>query len=71
LLTLRYIAASRARDEVAMADIAYLVGEQKLVGCLLELVTAAWLELGYDPDQILASLTHYALSDICGSVADG
>jgi len=71
LLTLRYIAASRARDEVAMADIAYLVGEQKLVGGLLELVTAAWLELGYDPDQILASLTHYALSDICGSVADG
>src|SRR5882757_7800094 len=71
LLTLRYIAASRARDEVAMADIAYLVGEQKLVGGLLKLVTAAWLELGYDPDQILASLTSYALMDISGSVADG
>jgi len=71
LLTLRYIAASRARDEVTMADVAQLVGEQKVIGSLLKLVTAAWLELGYDPDQILASLTHYALMDISGSVADG
>jgi len=71
LLTLRYMAASRARDGVAMADIAQLAGEEKLIGGLLKLVTAAWLELGYDPDGILESLTSYALTDICGSVADG
>jgi len=71
LLTLRYIAASRARDEAAMADIAQLVGEPTLTGNLVKLVTAAWMELSYDPDKILASLTGYALTDICGSVADG
>jgi hypothetical protein len=71
LLTLRYIAASRARDEAAMADIAQLVGEPTLTGNLVKLVTAAWMELSYDPDEILASLTGYALTDICGSVADG
>ena len=71
LLTLRYLAASRARDEVAMADIAQLVGEQKLIGDLVKLVTAAWVELSYDPDHILASLTRYALMDVCGSVTDG
>lgn len=70
LLTLRYIAASRARDEVAMADIALLLGERSLSGNLVKLLTAAWLELGYEPDQILTSLTGYALTDICESAAD-
>lgn len=70
LLTLRYIAASRNRDELAMADIAQLVGGPTLIGNLLQLVTAAWAELGYDPDQILASLTSYALADICESATD-
>jgi hypothetical protein len=71
LLTLRYLAASRARDELAMADIAQLIGEPTLIGNLIKLVAAAWMELSYDPDQILASLTSYALTDICGSPADG
>jgi len=70
LLTLRYLAASRARDEVAMADIAQLLGERTLTGNLIKLVTAAWLELGYEPDQLLASLTGYALTDICEPAAD-
>jgi hypothetical protein len=70
LLTLRYLAASRARDELAMADIAQLVGEPALIGNLIKLVAAAWMELSYDPDQILASLTSFALTDICGSPAD-
>ena len=40
LLTLRYLAASRARDEVALADIAALIGEPTLIGNLIKLVAA-------------------------------
>lgn len=71
LLTLRYIAATRARDEAGMADIAALLGERTLSANLVKLLTAAWLELGYEPGHILTSLTGFALTDICESAADG
>ena len=45
-------------------------GDVNFSSFLIKLVAAAWTELSYDPDQILASLTSYALTDICGSPAD-
>ena len=70
LLTLRYIEAARARDEVAKFEIAQVLGEQKLITGLVTFVTAAWAELGHAPDEMLASLTRFAVLDICGSVSD-
>jgi hypothetical protein len=70
LLTLRYIEAARARDDVAKSEIVQVLGEQKLITNLVTFVTAAWAELGQGADEMLATLTRYAVLDICGSVSD-
>jgi len=70
LLALRYITAAQARDALTTAEIAQVLGAPKLVATLVRFVTAAWTELGFEPEQLLASLTDAALVDICTPATD-
>jgi hypothetical protein len=70
LLALRYITAARAQDAVTTADITQALGVPKLVAALVRFVTAAWTELGFEPEQLLASLTDAALVDVCTPATD-